>query len=125
MTVPACPPNITSRGRRRRRALGVASGVVALLMLVAVVVRRDPISVRLLVFVPTFVSALGMLQAQRGTCVARAMEGRTERDGAPAMAADAAAVKASRRVATVVVRDAAFIGLAGAAVAAALPNVIS
>jgi hypothetical protein len=94
-------------------------------MLVAVVLRRDPLSMRLLVFVPAFVSALGVLQARRGTCVARAVEGRTERDGAPAIRADAIAMKASRGAATMIVRDAVLVGLAGAALAAALPAIIS
>jgi hypothetical protein len=95
------------------------------MVLVAVVVRRDLLSRRLLVFVPAFDSALGMLQAQRGTCVARALEGRIEHDGAPAGAADPAAVAASRGAAAMIVRDAALVGLAGAALAVALPAIIS
>lgn len=113
-----CEPNITATGQRRRQSLGLLAGAVTIIMLVAAWTGRAPVGVRLLVFVPALVSALGLLQARRRTCVVRAMEGMVEQDAArPATAAPGAA-QASRTMAWAIVRDALLLALLATALAA-------
>lgn len=112
-------PNISEKGRRQRRMLGIVAGVLAVLMLLAVVWLNAPVAVRLLVFVPAFVSALGWLQSRRGTCVALAFSGGRAADCEIA-ASVAEASRASRGVAWTIVRDALLVGLLAAILAVAL-----
>lgn len=113
-------PNITEAGRRRRQVLGLGAGAITLLMLAAAWSGRPPMAVRALVFVPACISALGLLQARRQTCVVRAIEGRREQDGGGAVDAQPGAAHASRRVAAGIVRDVILVGLLATA-AAVLP----
>lgn len=111
-------PNISDKGRRRRRNLGIVAGLIAVAMLVAAVRQDAPLPVRLLVFVPAFVSALGFLQARRGTCVALAFSGRREADCFIA-ASVAETDRASRAVGWTILRDALLVGLFAALLAVA------
>jgi len=88
--------------------------------LVAVVAFHAPWFWRLLVFFPAAASATGFLQVHRKTCVLRAREGTFEHDDGSTTKAPEEDVRASRLVARTIRRDAALIGLATAAVAAAL-----
>jgi uncharacterized membrane protein (UPF0136 family) len=59
--------NLGSRGRRRRYLLAACGLGVALLAAAALVGVAAPRGARLLLFVPLFVAALGLLQARGGT----------------------------------------------------------
>jgi hypothetical protein len=73
--------------------------------------------VRALVFVPAYLAAVGLLQATRNTCVARAKEGTFEHDDMSKSAAPDDDAAASRAVARRITRDSTLVGLAGAALA--------
>ncbi|HEV8584889.1 MAG TPA: hypothetical protein VGT02_07945 [Methylomirabilota bacterium] len=59
--------NIGSRGRRRRFLMGVGGLVVVLLLGAAFVLLDAPRGARLVLFLPLFAAALGLLQARGGT----------------------------------------------------------
>ena len=89
------------------------------MLLSVLVVLQTPWYLRALVGLPAALAAVAFLQVRRNTCVARAAEGTFERDDFSKTAAPADEVAASRRVAAGILRDAALIGLVGAALAAA------
>jgi hypothetical protein len=114
---PACTPNISAAGRRRRRRFGAQFAGLSVAAAGAGVIFRAPWAARAAVFLPAAISAIGYLQASRNTCVMRAREGTLEHDDFTTEAAPAADVAASRRVSAGIYRDALLIG-GGAAVIA-------
>ena len=112
---PACKPNISPLGRRRRMRFGNQWLVISVALLIVLVVMRVPWYGGLALFVPVALSAVGFLQARRNTCVMRAKEGTFEHDDFSATKAPDAEVAASRGVAAKINRDVILIGIAGAA----------
>ena len=78
-----CLANIGPRERRRRVSVGVASLVVG--ALVVALLTAFPVSRawRLLAFLPLWVGALGIFQAQQRTCVALVARGQKNMDEGP------------------------------------------
>jgi hypothetical protein len=62
-----CVANVTPAGRRRRLALGVALLGVALAAAAVLVALGAPRPLRLALFVPYWIGALGLFQAQTHT----------------------------------------------------------
>ena len=114
-----CRPNFSPAGRRRRRNMAIVSAVVAVASLMALVVTHASAPMRLVVFLPAAMSAVGFLQVTRNTCVARAMTGTFEHDDFSTTAADEADAKASRAVARTIQRDGMLIAAAAALFSAA------
>jgi hypothetical protein len=119
-----CEPNISPRGRRRRRRFGFQLSAVALLMLGGFVALGAAWYWRSLMFIPATLAAYGFLQAHRNTCVLRAKEGTFENDDYSTTAADPDEVAVSRRVAAGIRRDAVLIGLVAAVLSMSLPLTI-
>ena len=116
---PACKANISSAGRRFRMRFGALwLGISAVLLLVLVALKA-PWYCRLLLFVPTTLSAVGFLQAARNTCIRRAAEGTFEHEDLSMTKAPDDDVAASRKVAGGIRRDMILVGLAGAAIGVA------
>jgi hypothetical protein len=113
---PACKANISPSGRRRRLRFGNQWLIVSVALLVVLVVMRVPWYSGLLLFIPAALSAVGILQARRNTCIMRAKEGTFEHDDFSATKAPDAEVAASRAVAAQINRDVILIGIAGAAI---------
>jgi hypothetical protein len=90
--------------------------VVSVALLVVLVVLRVPWYGGLVLFIPAALSAVGVLQARRNTCVMRAKEGTFEHDDFSATKAPDDEVAASRAVAAKINRDVILIGIAGAAI---------
>ena len=116
----ACKPNISSSGRKRRRAVGYVSIFLALMILGLVMVVHAPWYLAGLVFFPGAMAGFGFFQARRNTCVARAKEGTFENEDFSTVPAPEEEVIASRRVAAGIQRDAMLLGLGSAMVAIAL-----
>jgi hypothetical protein len=117
---PACKANISPLGRRKRIRFGNQWLVVSVALLVVLVVMRVPWYGGLALFIPVALSAVGILQARRNTCVMRAKEGTFEHDDFSTTKAADAEVTASRAVAAKINRDVILIGLAGAALGVAV-----
>lgn len=115
----SCKPNISSTGRRIRIRFGWLWAVITVAGLTASVAFRVPWFWRALSFVPASLSAIGFLQARRGTCVSRAAEGTCEHDDLSKTEASAPDAARSRRAASTIVRDTLFIGILCAAAGAA------
>ena len=63
-----CPiPNIGAKGQRQRMLGGVLMVIFAALVLVILILTEAPRAARLLVFFPTYLGALGILQAREKT----------------------------------------------------------
>ncbi|HVV50199.1 MAG TPA: hypothetical protein VHO06_11105 [Polyangia bacterium] len=117
---PACKANISPAGRRRRLRFGTQWLVVSVALLVVLVFVRVPWYGGLLLFVPAALSAVGVLQARRNTCVMRAKEGTFEHDDFSTTKAAVEEVAASRAMAATINRDTLLVGLLGAAVGVAV-----
>ena len=115
----SCRPNISPAGRRRRRRVGYVAAVASLLLLVALIAVHASWYWRLLVFLPSSLTAVAFLQVRRQTCIARAAEGTFEHDDFSKTKAPDDEVAASRRVAGGIRRDSTLIGLACALLAVA------
>jgi hypothetical protein len=113
-------PNISAEGCRRRTRFGYQMLAISGASLVASVLLHWPWAWRLLVFFPAAAAATGFLQVRRSTCVLRAREGTFEHDDGSLTKVSDDEARASRIVAGTIRRDAALIGLASAALAAAL-----
>jgi hypothetical protein len=61
--------NISANGIRRRRNMGIAWGVVAIVGAVAAIATDAPRSWRLVLALPIAMAAVGFLQAYERTCV--------------------------------------------------------
>jgi len=116
---PACKANISPAGRRRRTRFGGQALGVGVALLIAFVAFRVAWYWRLLLFVPAALSAVGLLQARRNTCIRRAAEGTFERDDFSTTPAAADEVAASRVVAAGIRRDMILAGLLGGVIGAA------
>ncbi|MEO8213709.1 MAG: hypothetical protein ABI560_10980 [Myxococcales bacterium] len=115
----ACAPNISAAGRRMRRRFGLISMAVTVVGLVACLALRLPWYLRTLLAIPGALAAIGLLQARRGTCVARAAEDTFEHDDFSKTPVSADDARRSRRAAARVTRDTVLIALLCAAGAAA------
>jgi hypothetical protein len=115
----SCKPNISTAGRRMRMRFGWLWAVITVAGLTASVVLRVPWFWRALSFVPASLSAVGFLQARRGTCVSRAAEGTFEHDDFSKTKASAPDAARSRRASGTIVRDTVLIGILCAAAGAA------
>jgi uncharacterized protein YfiM (DUF2279 family) len=113
---PACKPNISAAGRRRRTRFGNQGLVASVVLLVVLVIFRVRWYWGLTMFFPAALSAVGHLQASRHTCVMRAKEGTFEHEDFSTTKAPDEEVVASRAVAAGINRDTVLIGLAGAAI---------
>ena len=115
----SCAPNISAAGRRRRRRFAgicIIAGVAALVVSVA---TGAPWYCRVFLAIPGALAAIGLLQARRGTCVARAAEGTFEHDDFSKTKVSAAQAARSRRAAAVITRDTVLIGILCGGLAAA------
>jgi len=116
---PACKANISSAGRQLRIRFGMLWLVISGVLLAALILLEAPWYCRLLLFVPTTLSAVGFLQAGRNTCIRRAAEGTFEHEDLSMTKAPDNEVAASRKVAGGIRRDMILVGLAGAAIGVA------
>jgi hypothetical protein len=116
---PACKPNISPAGRRRRLRFGSGALVISLALLSALIGLRSAWYWRLVLFVPASLTAVGFLQARRNTCIQRASEGTFEHDDYSMTKAADEEVAASRVVAAAIRRDTILIGLVGAVIGVA------
>ncbi len=113
-----CQPNISLLGRRRRQRIGGAMAVAAVVVLgVTVALGAGPV-VRGATALLAMVATVSVLQAQRVTCVARAREGMFEDDSLVMTPMAADDVARSRAVASGIIRDGVFVGVAWAILAA-------
>jgi hypothetical protein len=116
---PACKANISLAGRQIRIRFGRLWLAISGVLLAALILFKAPWYCRLLLFVPTTLSAVGFLQAARNTCIRRAAEGTFEHEDLSMTKAPDDEVAASRKVAGGIRRDMILIGLAGAAIGVA------
>jgi hypothetical protein len=112
-------PNIGIVGRRVRYRLGMLLLLVAAIGAVAFLFRAWT-PWRLVVFFPLAAAAATLFEARRRTCVVRAIAGTVEDDAGGTTSAPACDLPSSRRAARQIVRDAVVVGVAGAALLAAL-----
>ena len=112
----ACKTNISAAGRRRRRVVGLVSLALCALLLVSFISSGTPALMRLSLFFPALMSAIGLLQVRRGTCVALAAAGKRETDSGGLAPAPSDEVEASRRMSRTIYRDGLLIGLGAALV---------
>jgi hypothetical protein len=119
VTLLVCTPNISGSGRRRRRNVGYAVATFASILMAAFVVTHVAWYVRIVVFVPAAMAAVGFLQASRNTCLAHASKGTIEQEDFSTTKALDEQVAASRLVAAGIRRDSLLIGAAAAMVAMA------
>jgi hypothetical protein len=119
-----CKANISPAGRRKRTRFGTLWLVVSVAAFVLLVVLRAPPYVGLLMFIPASLSAVGLLQARRNTCIMRAQEGTFENEDFSTVKAADDEVAASRKVAARINRDVILIGIAGAAIAVAVATLM-
>lgn len=75
-----CVANIGPLQRRRRLVIGVAGVVLSTVLSVVLVSPEFPRAARISLFIPWFVSALGLFQAKAQTCVALAARGQRDLD---------------------------------------------
>jgi hypothetical protein len=115
----SCKPNISAAGRRLRTRFGWLWAAIGVAGLAASVALHVPWFWRTLLFVPASLSAVGFLQARRGTCVARASEGTFEHEDFSKTKARPTDAARSRRAAAVIVRDTVLFGIFCAAAATA------
>lgn len=116
---PPCKANISSAGRQLRIRFGMLWLVISGVLLAALILLKAPWYCRLLLFVPTTLSAVGFLQAGRNTCIRRAAEGTFEHEDLSMTKAPDDEVAASRKVAAGIRRDMILVGLASAAIGVA------
>ena len=116
---PECKDNISSAGRRIRMRFGTLWLGISGVLLLGLVALKAPWYWRLLLFVPTTLSAVGFLQVARNTCIRRAAEGTFEHEDLSMTKAPDDEVAASRKVAGSIRRDMILVGLAGAAIGVA------
>jgi hypothetical protein len=76
--------NIGAGGARRRRIGGVVWVVVTVLVFGVLLATHQSKAMRLVVFVPAFLAALGFFQARAMTCVFLCVVGARERDAGDA-----------------------------------------
>jgi len=95
----ACVANIGAAERRQRLLIGVVAALVCTLVSVLFVLDGAARGWRLSLFLPWWMSALGILQARARTCVALAARGQRQVGGAPEAlpAADVAQVQRQAR----------------------------
>jgi hypothetical protein len=115
----ACRPNISPAGKQRRRRVGYVALVASILLFVALIAVHASWYWRLLVFLPSSLTAVAFLQVSRQTCIARAAEGTFEHDDFSKTKAPDDEVAASRHVAAGIRRDSTLIGIASALLAVA------
>jgi hypothetical protein len=72
--------NIGASGARRRRIGGAVWVVVSIVLFGVLIATHRSNAMRLLVFVPAFLAALGFFQARAMTCVVLCVVGARERD---------------------------------------------
>ncbi|NOT33075.1 MAG: hypothetical protein HOP12_02780 [Candidatus Eisenbacteria bacterium] len=109
MTV--CIPNISGPARRQRLVGGIIGVAAAIAVLLAVERLGLPRPWRLMSFPPLLLGAIGLLQAQRSTCIALAATGRRDLNGARDTVTDAAARAQIARQSAGVLRDAVLASL--------------
>lgn len=113
-----CQPNISLLGRRRRQRIGGGMAVAAVAALGATVAMGAGPVVRGSTALLAMIAAVSVLQAQRVTCVARAREGTFEDDQLMMTPMADDDVARSRTVASGIIRDGVFVGVAWAILAA-------
>lgn len=109
--------NITERGVRQRRLVGIVSLVVAGMVAVAMIVFDVPRAWRLLLVIPFASAANGLLQAREKTCVVLTAMGSRETEGggyAPMSAAECTAAR--RQTRSILIRVVVFAAVATAIV---------
>jgi len=114
--------NIGPRERRKRRALGYVSLAVAVAAAFVLVVLGAPRWWRAVVFFPTWMAGLGLLQARERTCIALAARGLRNLDAGEEEVGDPAAAARLREAARRIHRRALVTATAVTAVALAFPE---
>ena len=95
----ACAPNINARERSKRRILGLIALAVGIALACVFVVEGAPRAWRLLVFLPFWFAALGLLQAREKVCIALVARGTQIIDGAEEPVTDSDLLAAQKAVA--------------------------
>jgi hypothetical protein len=108
---PACTPNISEPGKKRRIRGAWMMGSVAVGLLLAMIAAGTPWFYRLLVMLPTAGALVSWLQVRRNTCVMHAALGQFEHDDFTVSKRSDPEAAASRKVAATIYRDAALITL--------------
>lgn len=109
--------NITERGVRQRRAMGVVFLVIAVAAAAALIAFDAPRPWRLVLAIPFALAANGFLQARERTCVVLSAVGRREIGGggyAPMTAAECRIAR--RQTRSILVKDVVFAAVATAVV---------
>lgn len=97
--------NISATGIRRRRNMGIAWGVVAIVGAAAAIATDAPHSWRVVLALPIALSAVGLLQAYERTCVVLgAVNKRENSDGTYSAMPDAECPGVRLRVKSIVLR---------------------
>ena len=91
--------NIGPRERRKRRVMGIVALVAGALLAFALVALQAPRPLRLLVFFPIWIAALGLFQARERTCIALAARGTRNMDQKEEPVEDDRLVKELRAIA--------------------------
>jgi hypothetical protein len=99
LSAASCVPNIGAAERRQRLVIGVAGAVICVAVSGLFVLEGVGRVWRLSLFLPWWISVLGVLQARAHTCVALATRAQRQLGGAPEAlpAADVEKVQAQAR----------------------------
>ena len=114
--------NIGPGESRKRRLMGIAALAAGALLAFALVVLGAPFWMRVLVFFPVWLAALGLLQAREHACVALAARGVCNMDGGELPIEDERAARQLRDKARRINRRAVLVAAMVALVALAFPS---
>ena len=114
--------NIGPREQRKRRVMGIAALIAAALLVFVLVAWDEPRLLRLFVFFPIWIAALGFFQAREKTCIALAARGVCNMDAGEEKIADESAAAELRDRAKRINRQSLMTALIVALVALAFPK---
>ena len=100
-----CVANIGTSERRQRLLIGVGAAAVCAVVTLIFILDGAPRLWRLSLFLPWWLSALGVLQARAQTCVALAARGQRQFGGAPEALPELEAAQTKRQARRVLVQS--------------------
>jgi hypothetical protein len=114
--------NIGPRERRKRRVMGIVALAAGAGLALALVATDAPRVLRLLIFFPVWIAALGLFQARDRTCIALAARGTCNMDDGEKAIEDEALAAKLRALARGIHRRALITATIITAVALAFPG---
>lgn len=114
--------NIGPRERRKRRAMGIAALAAGAALVFVLVAWDEPRPMRLFVFFPIWIAALGFFQAKEKTCIALAARGVCNMDAGEAKVEDESVAAELRARARRINRQSLITALIVTLVALAFPK---